>query len=287
MSLELVPQMTVTGLVMGLIYILVALGITLIFGVMRVVNFVHGEMLMLAAFGMYYLYTLLHLPFLVALLLTGVAIAAVGLVVEKTLYRPLAYDILKCLIIGAGASFALRSTAWIVFGPVPREIPTLFPGVMRIGTAVVSNERLVSVGICIALTLALYAFLYQTRAGKAMRAVEQDREAAVLMGVDIDRVYMGAFVIGSALAAVAGALVGMLFAADPEMGSEPLLKSFIIIQIGGMGSIAGAVIAGLLIGLIDSFTETMLGGELAFIVDFGILMALLIVRPRGLFGYDV
>lgn len=287
MSLELVPQMTVTGLVMGLIYILVALGITLIFGVMRVVNFVHGEMLMLAAFGMYYLYTVLHLPFLVALLLTCVAIAAVGLVVEKTLYRPLGYDILKCLIIGAGASFALRSAAWIVFGPVPREIPTLFPGVMRIGSAAVSNERLVSVGICIALTLALYAFLYQTRAGKAMRAVEQDREAAVLMGVDIDRVYMGAFVIGSALAAVAGALVGMLFAADPEMGSEPLLKSFIIIQIGGMGSVAGAVVAGLSIGLIDSFTETMLGGELAFIVDFGILMALLIVRPRGLFGYEV
>lgn len=287
MSLELVPQMTVTGVVMGLIYILVALGITLIFGVMRVVNFVHGEMVMLAAFCMYYLYPVLQLPFLLALVLTCVAIAALGLVVEKTLYRPLDYDILKCLIIGTGASFALRSAAWIVFGPVPRDIPTLFPGVTRMGSAVVSNERLVGVAICICLTLGLYAFLYRTRAGKAMRAVEQDREAAVLMGVDIDRVYMGAFVIGSALAAVAGALVGMLFAADPEMGSEPLLKSFIIIQIGGMGSIAGAVIAGLLIGLIDSFTETMLGGELAFIVDFGILMALLVVRPRGLFGYDV
>lgn len=287
MSLELVPQMTVTGLVMGLIYILVALGITLIFGVMRVVNFVHGEMLMLAAFGMYYLYTVLQLPFLLALALTCVAVAAAGLAVEKTLYRPLDYDILKCLIIGAGASFALRSAGWIVFGPVPRDIPTLVPGVVRIGTAVVSNERLLSVGICMALTLGLYGILYRTRAGQAMRAVEQDREAAVLMGVDIDRVYVGVFVIGSMLAAVAGALVGMLFAADPEMGSDPLLKSFIIIQIGGMGSVGGAVIAGLMIGLIDSFTETMLGGELAFIVDFGILMALLVVRPRGLFGYEV
>ena len=287
MSLELVPQMAVTGVVMGLIYILVALGITLIFGVMRVVNFVHGEMVMLAAFCMYYLYTVMQLPFLLALAVSGVAIALLGVTVEKRLYRPLDYDILKCMIIGAGASFALRSAAWIVFGPVPRDIPTLFPGVTRVGIAVVSNERLFGVATCIGLTLALYAFLYRTRAGQALRAVEQDREAAVLMGVDIDRVYVGAFVIGSALAAVAGALVGMLFAADPEMGSEPLLKSFIIIQIGGMGSIAGAVVAGLAIGLIDSFTETMLGGELAFIVDFGILMAFLIVRPRGLFGYEV
>jgi branched-chain amino acid transport system permease protein len=286
-SLELVPQMTVTGVVMGLIYILVALGITLIFGVMRVVNFVHGEMVMFAAFGMYYLYTVSQLPVLLALGLTAVGVAVLGLVVERTLYRPLGYDILKCLIIGAGASFALRSAAWIVFGPVPRDIPTLFPGVLRIGSAVVSNERLVGVGVCIALTLGLYAFLYRTRAGKAMRAVEQDQEAAVLMGVNIERVYREVFVIGSALAAVAGALVGMLFAADPEMGSEPLLKSFIIIQIGGMGSVGGAVIAGLFIGLIDSFTETLLGGELAFIVDFAILMALLIVRPRGLFGYEV
>ena len=287
MSFDLVPQMAVTGVVMGLIYILVALGITLIFGVMRVVNFVHGEMVMLGAFGMYYLYTELALPFLAALALTCVLIALAGLVVQQTLYRPMQYDLLKCLIIGAGASFALKSLAWIVFGPVPRDIPTLVPGVVSLAGAHVSNERLVVAGICFVLTVALYAFLYRTRSGKAMRAVEQDSDAAVLMGVDIDRVYVMVFVIGSTLAAVAGALVGMLFVVEPEMGSEPLLKSFIIIQIGGMGSVAGAVIAGLAIGLIDSFTETILGGELAFIVDFAILMVLLVIRPRGLLGYDV
>ena len=287
MSLDLVPQMTVTGVVMGLIYILSALGITLVFGVMRVVNFVHGELVMLAAFSMYYLVTEMKIPFVIALAITAVLVSVAGLLVQRTLYRPLGYDLLKCLIIGAGASFALRSLGWIVFGPVPRDIPTLVPGVVRIAGAHVSNERLVVVGLCIVLTAALYLFLYRTRPGKAMRAVEQDGEAAVLMGIDIERVYMMVFVVGSTLAAVAGALVGMLFVAEPEMGAEPLLKSFIIIQIGGMGSIAGAVIAGLAIGLTDSFTETMLGGELAFIVDFAILMALLVVRPRGLFGYDV
>jgi branched-chain amino acid transport system permease protein len=117
--------------------------------------------------------------------------------------------------------------------------------------------------------------------------VEQDREAALLMGINPESVYITAFVISAALAAVGGAMLGSVFGVDPEMGSEPLLKSFIIVQIGGMGSIAGTVIAGLFIGVADSVTGTLLGGELAFIIDFAILMLILIVRPRGLFGYDV
>ena len=120
-----------------------------------------------------------------------------------------------------------------------------------------------------------------------MRAVEQDHEAAILMGIVPENVYVIAFVISAALAAVGGAILGTLFGVDPEMGSDPLLKSFIIVQIGGMGSIAGTVLAGLFIGITDSITGTLFGGELAFIIDFAILMAILIVRPRGLFGYDV
>jgi branched-chain amino acid transport system permease protein len=120
-----------------------------------------------------------------------------------------------------------------------------------------------------------------------MRAVEQDPEAALLMGIKPESIYVSAFVISAMLAAVGGAMLGSLFGIDPEMGGEPLLKSFIIVQIGGMGSIAGTVIAGLFIGLSDSITGTLLGGELAFIIDFAILMIFLIVRPRGLFGYDV
>ena len=114
----------------------------------------------------------------------------------------------------------------------------------------------------------------------------QDREAALLMGISAEKVYLSAFVISAILAAVGGAMLGSLFGVDPEMGAEPLLKSFIIVQIGGMGSIAGTVIAGLFIGLSDSITGTLLGGELAFIMDFAILMLILIIRPRGLFGYD-
>ena len=158
---------------------------------------------------------------------------------------------------------------------------------LNIGGVFIAKQRLFAAALCAALAIVLYLFLQYTRHGKAMRAVEQDREGALLMGVNPASVYVTAFVISAALAAVGGTMLGTLFGVDPEMGAEPLLKSFIIVQIGGMGSLMGTVIAALFIGLMDSITGTLLGGELAFIIDFAILMLILIVRPRGLFGYDV
>jgi len=287
MSEQLFIQMCITGIVMGLIYILIALGITLIFGVMRIVNFVHGEMTMLSAFSMYYLFEVWHMNFILALLLSVIAISLMGIFFQRYIYKPLGYDILNVMIIAAGASFALKSAGWITFGPVPRDIATVFPGMIRVLGTPLSMERAVVALICVGLTIALYIFLLKTKAGKSMRAVEQDSEAAAVLGVSIDRVHAIVFVIGCSLAAVAGALVGMLFAVEPEMGSEPLMKCFMIILIGGMGSIPGAIIAGLLLGLIDSFTETLLGGEMAFIIGFALLMLILIIRPKGFFGYEI
>jgi branched-chain amino acid transport system permease protein len=287
MSEQLFIQMCITGIVMGLIYILIALGITLIFGVMRIVNFVHGEMTMLSAFSMYYLFEVWHMNFILALLLSVIAISLMGIFFQRYIYKPLGYDILNVMIIAAGASIALKSAGWIIFGPVPRDIATVFPGMIRVLGTPLSMERAAVALICVGLTIALYIFLLKTKTGKSMRAVEQDSEAAAVLGVSIDRVHAIVFVIGCSLAAVAGALVGMLFAVEPEMGGEPLLKSFMIILIGGMGSIPGAIVAGLLLGLIDSFTETLLGGEMAFIIGFALLMLILIIRPKGFFGYEI
>ena len=287
MSEQLFIQMCITGIVMGLIYILIALGITLIFGVMRIVNFVHGEMTMLSAFSMYYLFEVWHMNFILALLLSVIAISLMGIFFQRYIYKPLGYDILNVMIIAAGASFALKSAGWIIFGPVPRDIATVFPGMIRVLGTPLSMERAAVALICVGLTIALYIFLLKTKTGKSIRAVEQDGEAAAVLGVSIDRVHAIAFVIGCSLAAVAGALVGMLFAVEPEMGSEPLMKSFMIILIGGMGSIPGAIVAGLLLGLIDSFTETLLGGEMAFIIGFALLMLIFIIRPKGFFGYEI
>jgi branched-chain amino acid transport system permease protein len=287
MSTTLGLQIVASGLVTGLIYMLIALGVTLLFGIMRVVNFVHGELVMLSAFAVYFLSINAGLGFWLALLAAIAISAAVAVLCQQLLFKPLHYEILNCFIVGIGASFAIRSASWAIFGPEPIAIPATVPGVLRIGGVFIAKQRLFAAGLCALLAIALFVFLHFTRPGKAMRAVEQDRDAALLMGISIERVYISAFVISAALAAVGGTMLGTLFGVDPEMGAEPLLKSFIIVQIGGMGSIAGAVIAGLFIGLSDSVTGTLLGGELAFIMDFAILMLILIIRPRGLFGYDV
>ena len=280
-------QIFITGIIMGLIYILVALGMTLIFGVMRVVNIIHAELTMLSAFSMYYLFEVWHMNFILALALSAAAVSLIGLFFQRYLYKPLGYDLLNVMIIAAGAGIALRSASWIAFGPLPRDISTVFPGMVRILGAPVSMERVAVALICLGLTVGLYIFLYKTKPGKAIRAVEQDSEAAAVLGIRIDRVYVIVFIISCSLAAVAGAFTGMLFAVEPEMGSEPLMKCIIIIMIGGMGSIPGAISAGLLLGLTDSFSETLFGGEVAYIISFAWLMLFLIIRPRGFFGYQV
>ncbi len=285
--MTLALQIIVTGLVTGSIYMLIALGVTLLFGIMRVVNFVHGEFAMLSAFAVYYVSVAWGMPFWCGVLVAIAISALVAVACQKLLFKPLQYDILTCFIIGIGASFALRSAAWAIVGPEPLAIPATIPGVLAWHGVYVAKQRLLAAGLCSVFAIALALFLHFTKPGRAMRAVEQDREAALLMGISAENVYVTAFVISAALAAVGGAILGTLFGADPEMGAEPLLKSFVIVQIGGMGSIAGTVIAGLIIGLTDSITGTLFGGELAFIIDFAILMVFLIIRPRGLFGYDV
>jgi branched-chain amino acid transport system permease protein len=286
-DLTFVLQIIVTGIVTGSIYMLIALGVTLLFGIMRVVNFVHGELVMLSAFTVYYVSTMGGLPIGVGILAAIAVSSAVAVLCQRLLFKRLNYDILTCFIVGIGASFAIRSAAWAIVGPEPVAIPATLPGVLVWNGVYVAKQRVLAAAICLALTILLVLFLHYTKPGRAMRAVEQDREAALLMGINAEGVYLTAFIISAILAAVGGAMLGTLFGADPEMGSDPLLKSFIIVQIGGMGSILGTVIAGLVIGLSDSITGTVFGGELAFIFDFAILMLFLIVRPRGLFGYDV
>lgn len=276
-----------SGLVTGLIYMLIALGVTLLFGIMRVVNFIHGELVMLSAFTIWYVGVNEGFSMWLAIPVAVVVAGGLSVLCQKFLFKPLQYDILNCFIVGIGASFAIRSASWAIFGPEPQAIPAMLPGVVKLGGVFMAKQRLLAAGVCIVLAITLYLFLHFTKPGKAMRAVEQDREAALLMGINPESVYVTAFIISAALAAVGGAMLGSVFGVDPEMGSEPLLKSFIIVQIGGMGSIAGTVLAGLFIGVADSVTGTLLGGELAFIIDFAILMLILIVRPRGLFGYDV
>ena len=192
-------QIVTSGLVTGLIYMLIALGVTLLFGIMRVVNFVHGELVMLSAFAVYFITSgrqACHSPPRCCAAILASSLAAVFC--QYALFRPLQYDILNCFIVGIGASFAIRSASWAFFGPEPIAIPATLPGVLNIGGVFIAKQRLFAAALCSALAVLLYLFLQYARQGKAMRAVEQDREAALLMGIDPASVYVTAFVISAA-----------------------------------------------------------------------------------------
>jgi branched-chain amino acid transport system permease protein len=279
-----VLQMSANGLMMGLVYALVALGLTLVFGVMRVVNFAHGELYMLGAFATYLLYGEWHVPFVLTLLASILLLGLLGIVIERSLLSRLRGQFLQSFIATLGLANLLQSAALLAFGLTEKAVPTVFPGVVRLGGVSLSVERLTLVPISILLILAVSLFVGFTKPGRAMRAVANDPEAAALYGVDTARISALCMALGSALAGAAGALVSPIFSVDPTMGSEPLLKGFIIIVIGGLGSIQGALAAAITLGVLEAFGTTLFGGPAAYIAAFAALIAILLVRPTGFFG---
>ena len=179
----------------------------------------------------------------------------------------------------------LKSSAYLVFGVLDKDVPTVFPGVIHALGVDVSVERLIIVPIVAVMVVALHLFMQYTKTGQAMRAIEQDKEAAALQGVNVNRINALAFGLGFALAAAAGALMAPVFAVTPSMGELPLLKAFIIIILGGLGSIPGAILGGVILGLIDGIMATALGFELAFLLSFVLIILILMVRPQGLLGH--
>ena len=284
MPAELLIPSLVNGLSIGAVYIMMALGLTLMFGVMHIINFAHGAVYMLGAFAVYYLSTLWGLNFLLALALGALLLATLGVVVERVVYRPIKGGLEPTLVALLAVMIFIQSSGWVVFGVLDKNVPSVFPGLVRMGGISISVERLTIVPIVAAFVLALYFFIYRTRLGSAMRAIEQDREAAALQGVDVHQVNGLVFAVGFALAAIAGGLVAPIFVLNPVMGDFPLLKAFIIIILGGLGSLPGAILGGVILGLIDSVLTTALGFEIAFLTAFLLVILILLIRPTGLLG---
>jgi branched-chain amino acid transport system permease protein len=285
MTAELLFQSTVLGLSMGAIYILMALGLTLMFGMMHIINFAHGAIYMLGAFAIYYLFAQAGVPYLLAFLLTLALLGAFGLVIERVIYRTLGGEIEPTLVALLALTTLLESSGYLVFGVLDKDVPTVFPGVLQLLGMTLSVERVVVIPIAAVMVVALHVFMQHTKVGQAMRAIEQDREAAALQGVNVNRINALAFGIGFALAAAAGALIAPVFAVNPSMGELPLLKAFIIIILGGLGSIPGAILGGVILGLIDGVLATALGFELAFLLSFVLIIVILLVKPQGLLGH--
>lgn len=281
----MIGQQVVNGLVLGSIYALSALGFTLIFGAARVVNFAYGELLMLGGFATLLLTQYAGLDFFTALAAAMLVMAACNVLVYLVVVRPvLRRGDLAVLLVTTGLLYILREGAVILFGTAPRQIDMGIEGIVEIGDVVVTNQRLVVVGALVVLVLALYLVLYRLRIGKALRAVAQNRSGAEAIGLNVNRVTAFAFAMSGALACAAGGLLGAIYAAEPSMGELPLLKSFVIVIFGGLGSVPGAIVGGLLIGM----TETLAGAYISFafkdVFTFLILIAVLLVRPTGLFG---
>jgi len=277
-------QIVVNGLSLSSIYILVALGFTLLFGIMRVVNFAHGEFAMLGGYAMYYLYAVFGLPWVAAILLAPLIVAIPSLFLEWLVFRWFYQKMFQSMIGLLGLSMVMIYTSLLTWDAFERNIPAAFDGILRMGGIVVPIDRLVTVAVSAIALGGFYVLMMHTRSGLAMRAAAQDVEIAATQGIDTRQIYRMAFFVAIALAALAGALYAQIYAVSPFMGERPLFVAFIVVILGGMGSIPGAALGGIMLGFIESILGTLYGGSVASYASFGIVILLLLFRPWGLLG---
>jgi len=283
------------GLVIGCLYALMALGLTLIFSVLKVINFAHGEFYMIGGYMSYFLVTLVGgvNPFL-GVLFGMVVLLVIGSTFDYFFLRPMHRGEVDrpaeyAILVTFGLSFFLQNLVLGVAGPFPHRTPSFMEGGVRIGTISISADRLIAAGLALVLMLALLAFIKMSWTGMAMRAVSQDQDAASVTGINPLRMANIAFAIGAALAGASGALIAPIFSIVPDVGVLPSLRSFIIVVLGGMGSIKGAILGGIIIGLVESMGAAFvpdMSRALAYRELYGLMIFVLVLlfRPRGLFG---
>jgi branched-chain amino acid transport system permease protein len=286
-------QQLVNGLSLGSIYALIALGYTMVYGVLRLINFAHGDVYMVGAYVGYFLSRRLQgggpsfVSALLVMLGSMIACALLGILIERLAYRPVRRESrLTLLITAIGVSLFIENLAQLVFGPDPKFFPSLAPRANFIVAGVrLTSEQITVVVVSVLLMLLLRFFIMKTRTGKAMRAVSFSLDAARLMGISTDWIISVTFALGSALAAAAGVLIGMQIPKiDPLMGIMYGLKAFVAAVLGGIGSIPGAVLGGLLIGTSEVMVVGYLSSTYREAIAFGILILVLILRPQGLLG---
>lgn len=283
-------QQIINGLSLGSIYALIALGYTMVYGIIKLINFAHGDIYMIGAFIGLYCGTKLNLSLIPTLIISMLGAALVGVIVEKVAYKPLRNSPRITLLITAiGVSILLQNSMRLLLGPSPKAFPKLLSQeVINIGSLSIETSKILMFAVSIILVLLLQIIVYKTKVGKAMRGASHDIEAASLMGINVDNIISLTFAIGSALAGAAGVLVSLSFTVvEPYMGTIPGLKAFIAAVLGGIGSIPGALVGGLLIGVTENLTKAYISTTLSDAIVFGILIIILLVKPTGLLGKKV
>jgi|UniRef100_UPI0040485156 branched-chain amino acid transport system permease protein len=283
-------QILVNGLYLGAQYALIALGLTLIFSLMNVLNFAHGQMYVFGGFVTYTAVAQFQLPFIVGLICSALALAVVGALVEKYLFRPVIKKSRReesTMLLAAGIAFFFDAVILLVFGEKQRGVPKIIDGVFNWDFIVVMPYDRILIG-CLAILMiaAFILFMQFSRAGRAMRALAQDKVAATLMGVAVDRYAMFGFALGAALAGLVGGLLVTITGINLGMGGPASIKAFMMIMIGGAGVISGAIAGGFILGMMESVGLTVLSeyGDITYLVIFATLMVFLSFRPQGLMG---
>jgi len=294
MSFAAIGELAVSGLIIGILYALLALGIALIFGVLKIVNFAHGEFYMLGGYAGYVAVSVLGVPPAVSVLVGMAVVFVVGVVVERALIRPIHLGKVDradeyAIMITFALSVLLLNLMLSIFGPWPQRPPAILAGVFELGPMLIPGDRLAAALVGLGIILAFMAVLRWSWVGMAVRAVSQDRGAAQAFGIDIDRVSTVAFAAGAALAGAAGALIGPVFNVVPQMGLTFAIKAYVIVVLGGMGSTGGAILGALILGQVESFAPILVPDPargMAYRDAYGLLVLILVllVRPQGLFG---
>jgi branched-chain amino acid transport system permease protein len=285
-SVELFIQSLVSGILIGGVYALIGIGLTIIFGVMRVINFAHGELLMLGMYATYYLFTLLRVDPFFSIVVTIPLMFLFGAILQKVfINRVLAAPEHNQILLTIGLGLIMTNAIMLAFTSDYKILTTSYSSSsVKVMGISISTPLVISFAITVAITLALYWFLLKTDTGQAIRATAQDREAARLMGINVTRMSIIAFGLGAALAGTAGALIAPTYYIFPQVGGGFTLKAFVITVLGGMGSIVGATLGGVLIGVAESVGGVYIGAGWKEVIVFVLFLLFLLFKPSGLFG---
>lgn len=282
----------INGLSLGSIYAIIALGYTMVYGIARMLNFAHGDVIMVGGFAIFTIVSTLGMPPMVGVLAAVVICTLLGVTIEFLAYRPLrGASSLAVLITAIGVSYFLQNLALLIFGSNARQFTSVvgIPNLKLAGGQLqISGETMVTIVACLVIMVGLTTFINKTKVGQAMLAVSEDRGAATLMGINVNKTIAITFAIGSALAAIAGALLCSTYPSlTPYTGSMPGIKAFTAAVFGGIGSIPGALLGGLILGVVENLSKAYISSQLSDAIVFSILIVILLVRPTGIMGRKI
>ena len=281
----------ISGISLGSVYAIIALGYTMVYGIAKMLNFAHGDVIMVGGYISFCAISYLNLPGWLSLLLAVLVCTVLGVVIEGLAYKPLRQATsLAVLITAIGVSYFLQNSALLIWGAAPKVYPPLISGTLKLfdGQLSISYVSLLTMAACIVIMVVLTTFTSKSKMGKAMRACSEDKGAAQLMGINVNRTISLTFAIGSGLAAIAGVLLCSSYPTlMPTTGSMPGIKAFTAAVFGGIGSIPGAFLGGLLLGVIEIFAKAYISTQLSDAVVFAVLIIVLLVKPAGLLGKQI